>query len=267
MTEINAEMLVVLQELLTLGVPPGDPRSDNHPTVLKARAAIAEAALRQAAAAAEAKPVAVKALEWEYRQPSLDEPFWRAQTPFDWGYRVSGEGSDWLFEYETHDTLEAAKASAQADFERRILTALATPPAASDAYAAGEAAGIERAAKVAEATRNHDDGLQAAYGGTPCGKRIAAALRSLKPEGAPPVERVQPGDGWELIATAPKNGAPVDLWSGTTRYPDCFWSADEYETPHWCQRYSEATGSSFGLDDITPTHWRYPPAPPAGNGG
>lgn len=78
--------------------------------------------------------VKVKALEWEDREErrlgATTEKFWRAQTAFDWGYRVKSYGKGFSFgDAESYPTVDAAKAAAQADYERRILSAL--EPAAS----------------------------------------------------------------------------------------------------------------------------------------
>lgn len=75
------------------------------------------------------------------------------------------------------------------------------------------------------------------------------------------------GAGWRDIATAPRDGTLVDLSDGESRYPDCYWG-DPWDDPEeccWRQRYAEASGSSFRLDDVTPTHWL--PIPPMPGGG
>lgn len=73
--------------------------------------------------------VKVKALDWEAREErrlgATTEKFWRAQTAFDWGYRVKAYGKGFSFDDATgYPTIDAAKAAAQADYERRILSAL-----------------------------------------------------------------------------------------------------------------------------------------------
>lgn len=78
--------------------------------------------------------VAVKPLEWEDREEKRlggrTDKFWRAQTAFDWGYRVflaygrynvQGLAGD-------HTSLDEAKAAAQADYEARIRSALGLAP-------------------------------------------------------------------------------------------------------------------------------------------
>jgi hypothetical protein len=76
----------------------------------------------------------VKPLEWEERTrnaipygPAI--MIFRASTAFDWGYRIEVIDGDYRLEGVFYSTLEEAKAEAQADYEQRILSALATPPA------------------------------------------------------------------------------------------------------------------------------------------
>ena len=67
--------------------------------------------------------------------------------------------------------------------------------------------------------------------------------------------------GWQPIGTAPRDGTRVDLWcidqDGGERLSDCWWGND-----HWWGY--DPIGEAETLDDLdwTPTHWRYPPAPP-----
>lgn len=82
----------------------------------------------------EPAPQKVKALEWA-QHPS-GKPLWRAQAPHVGWYGVSAiiEPASWQFQgLDEHFTLdvdsaEAGFAAAQADYERRILSALASPP-------------------------------------------------------------------------------------------------------------------------------------------
>jgi hypothetical protein len=74
--------------------------------------------------------IMVKSLEWEAREkPDLNgNRYWRAQTPFDWGYRIYFEDSRYVCLQSGIDfaTLDEAKAANQADFEARIRSALVT---------------------------------------------------------------------------------------------------------------------------------------------
>jgi hypothetical protein len=91
-----------------------------------------------AAPASAAEPVKVKPLEWVDDETRPDTS-WQANT--FWGhYRIFqvwwGAQDKWGFccadtAEQLFHTLEAAKAAAQADYEQRILSALATPPASS----------------------------------------------------------------------------------------------------------------------------------------
>jgi len=64
---------------------------------------------------------------------------------------------------------------------------------------------------------------------------------------------------WQPIETAPKDGTVVDLWADG-RLANCLW--ERHLDDHWRQQYSEATGSSFGVSDLLPTHWMPLPEPP-----
>ena len=96
--------------------------------------------------------VAVKALPWSAPHPNTTFPSWHAQMPaLRIGYSIKtgemqlrgefalfadfGSGSRWV---SGHDTLDAAKAAAQADYEARIRSALT--PAPTPVEAGGEAA-------------------------------------------------------------------------------------------------------------------------------
>ncbi|MGN8022087.1 hypothetical protein ACTJJ7_15395 [Phyllobacterium sp. 22229] len=72
--------------------------------------------------------VTVKKLEWEEKDiPYPGSKYWRAQTPFDWGYRVITVAGGFIVHGigEIQPTLEAAQAEAQADYEARIRSARA----------------------------------------------------------------------------------------------------------------------------------------------
>ncbi|MER9911654.1 hypothetical protein NKJ71_13575 [Mesorhizobium sp. M0050] len=79
---------------------------------------------------APASPVAVsvKALKWEAREKSdhNGNRYWRAQTTFDWGYRVYLEDGRYVWQHNNadFDTLEAAQQAVQCDFNVRILSAI-----------------------------------------------------------------------------------------------------------------------------------------------
>lgn len=83
----------------------------------------------------EAAPV--KPLEWRDHGPdSFPEPAWSAQTPFGFYNIEEVSASDcpaYVVRLHAHhfigdeESLDAAKAAAQADYEQRILSALANP--------------------------------------------------------------------------------------------------------------------------------------------
>lgn len=58
-------------------------------------------------------------------------PYWRAATAFEWGYRIFTKGDRFAMRLAfvdgaptEYDTLEDAKAAAQADYERRVRSAI-----------------------------------------------------------------------------------------------------------------------------------------------
>lgn len=96
-----------------------------------------------ALAATTSEPVAVKALEW--LEPSKKtNGCWTADSPFGtysvvneggwWAILEDapwGKGFEWLGSDMSKDTLHTAQSAAEADYERRIRSALTTPPAAA----------------------------------------------------------------------------------------------------------------------------------------
>lgn len=77
------------------------------------------------------------------------------------------------------------------------------------------------------------------------------------------------GHGWQPIETAPKDGAPVDLWvertnvpegdpTGAVRWPDCHW--DSFAGV-WVNQ--QGYSARHYVATMTPTHWMRPAAPSA----
>lgn len=83
----------------------------------------------------------VKPLEWVWRSDT-NPRFWRAQTVCDWGYRIyeSIEDFSTTLGNERFSTPEAAMGACQADYERRIRSALVIEPAPALAQAEGHSA-------------------------------------------------------------------------------------------------------------------------------
>lgn len=72
------------------------------------------------------------------------------------------------------------------------------------------------------------------------------------------MEKALAGPEWLPIATAPKDGTPIDLWVDGRRVPDASYHAIAVGSPTgrwWCN-------GALVLD--TPTHYRELPAPPEG---
>ena len=91
-------------------------------------------------------PAAVMALEWGAQGTWCDQPSYHADSAFGWlmivdhtqhgnGFRVY---PPWEETKESHPTLEAAKAAAQADYNARILSALQPAPAVEGLLEAAE---------------------------------------------------------------------------------------------------------------------------------
>lgn len=78
-----------------------------------------------------------KELHWEersaHRLVAKPESFWRAQTTFDWGYRIVKQDGRFILsgDHVRHETIDAAKAAAQADYDRRIRASLSPSALAS----------------------------------------------------------------------------------------------------------------------------------------
>jgi hypothetical protein len=67
--------------------------------------------------------------------------------------------------------------------------------------------------------------------------------------------------GWQPIATAPRDGRPVDLWFAGTwnkRMPEMCW-VERNGMKYWCNR--DGYGSFFDDADCI-THWREIPRGP-----
>jgi hypothetical protein len=212
--------------------------------------------------------IKVKPLEWRPEPPyHVARVFGNvyAVEAWDGGATLSGVGGRRDF-----NTLSEAKAAAQADYEARILSALA--PQVGDN------------AEEPVAWR-----WESAYGGEPLiGKWNVATVKPTRFSDAtafaceplythpctstPVVSQNSPaledkgGDGWQPIETAPKDGSFVDLWVEFYDQPE----GDRKGPLHWtyCRWNGEAWENSQGLrpEDymarVVPTHWmREPKAP------
>lgn len=91
------------------------------------------------------QPVQIKALEWREHPNSFPAPLWTAQTPFGFYNLEEISASDSpAYEVRLHahhfvagkESLDEAKAAAQADYESRIRSALSSPPSDASEIAA-----------------------------------------------------------------------------------------------------------------------------------
>lgn len=68
------------------------------------------------------------------------------------------------------------------------------------------------------------------------------------------------GSPWQPIASAPLDETIIDLWAGTARYPECWWSGEQwvsYQDGH----YDHPTVKHlFVIDE--PSHWMPMPDAP-----
>lgn len=160
-----------------------------------------------------------------------------------WTYQSFGEWSHF-------DTLEAAKAAAQADFEARIRSALVDAPAApqvdlrlQDPHAVYLNMLRGSIAKPSLAQIIH------LYGS----RELAEELQ-LRGH-APAAPRALP-DGWQSMETAPKDGKPLDLWIGghefPRRVPDAYWGRP-YHTCGEAGQYCDSCPPDLEVDA-----WRDP---------
>lgn len=223
--------------------------------------------------------VAVKKLEWrKYRNGDAETvtPFGEIYTAYVNGYwRITRNGKAGKFIKATGgDDVEAAKASAQADYSTRILSAL--EPSAPDigkpitAPSAAREMALEEAARLVE---TH------AYIVSNAGPRlepsktakddqhhatIAAAIRALSSPYHADAGKVD-GDRWLPIESAPKDGTIVLLGWNDPDINEIGAVAGWYENGPadkcWYDQYHEP---------VTATHWMplrpLPPAP-ASEGG
>lgn len=138
---MNDELLALADRLKNAGLNFGD---QSDPCSLKVTVPECDtivSALRLAAQSPE--PVTVKPLVWvDHRPDSFPEPAWSAQTPFGFYNIEEVSASDcpaYVVRLHAHrfvadkDSLDDAKAAAQADYEARIRSALVNAPmSASD---------------------------------------------------------------------------------------------------------------------------------------
>lgn len=138
---MNDELLALADRLKNAGLNFGD---QSDPCSLKVTVPERDtivSALRLAAQSPE--PVTVKPLVWvDHRPDSFPEPAWSAQTPFGFYNIEEVSASDcpaYVVRLHAHrfvadkDSLDDAKAAAQADYEARIRSALVNAPmSASD---------------------------------------------------------------------------------------------------------------------------------------
>lgn len=138
---------------------------------------------------ADMKAVKVKPLVWKDTGPSFSGERLSAQTIFgveyvclwddrsiSWSVFIWGEWKD----CGDDGGLEKAKAAAQADYERRILSALDPAP---DRYQEGFEAGLEAAAEVASGAWERWNGHSGIARDVTACRDIAKRIRALREDG------------------------------------------------------------------------------------
>jgi hypothetical protein len=196
---------------------------------------------------------AVKKLEWnEYeREGQIEE--WDASSGFDGYYNITLGLNGYLVKMpddeEEFETLEAAKAAAQADYEARILSALEPSAARELALEEGYRRGVEAAAKLIECgckSLLHGKG-ECQFPGN-CTLEDAAAIRALSSPDHADAGKVE-GDGWLPIGKdTPKDTVVLLAWKYQAKW--------EYEAG----LYGSTRG---GWLHGQASHWRPLPTPPS----
>lgn len=219
----------------------------------------------------ERQGIKVKALDWH--GPDYEDEYWASWLGGIYTIQANTDDGRWLGGVGGNfQSVEAAKAAAQADYEARIRSAL-EPFANSYPQGANLAAqsknedgsykepsprpqALEEAAQVADkgstawlkkrdVTANKKEARDYETMAIAC-SHVAAAIRALSSQ---PVV-----DGWLPIETAPKDGTPVLAYQAG-RYFKCWMECDQYEGGYFWQDEEDSEPS--------PTHWRPLPTPPS----
>lgn len=149
-----------------------------------------EAVWREALVGAGGQAVAVKPLEWHDKSIPIMRYFAECDEDGKWRYSVSGAkmaGPYALKRYSVHcgeyPTIEAAKAAAQADYERRILSAL--EPAADHIADAGKMAEPVQIAIISAGNLDSEQFISVRSDPSPfeLAARLEAAARLIRMKG------------------------------------------------------------------------------------
>jgi hypothetical protein len=219
--------------------------------------------------------VAVKPLEWgPYPNPVFNDPANVAVANIEfkhvyqvqrdpWGpgyiaYLAPKHGTLW-WESKGHETLDAAKAAAQADYEQRIRSALVGPmPAVAVPEDFLDA--LEDAAAGMRYVRQTYGDL-AGVGFDRVQEKYLGVVRKLAAAPEPPATDGDDMSEWQPIETAPKDGRSFMVYVAKDDLagPHCFAPVSRTSNGMW---WDDSTG-----DRIEPirgaTHWMPLPAPPA----
>ena len=204
-------------------------------------AAFIAKAIRDAGYIHRTQSVRVKPLEWS----DVGHNTMGAKTSMDALYLADSRGSWWWNNKWQGNSItqEEAQSACQADYERRILSALEPVPRARSK---------EDWVKVF---------LRVQDGTMSC--RAAADLVLSEPVPASP-------DQWQPIETAPKDGTNIDIWIGRERRTDVRWrmSQDSPNRVWWCELAFDDWKDRWIWSNlaqefsVSPTHWMPMPSPP-----
>jgi len=212
--------------------------------------------------------VRVKKLEWH--GPDYEDEYWASwlggrytiQANTDDGRWLSGVGGNF-------QSVDAAKAAAQADYEARILSALEPSNGRAAVLEDGD---LKELVERLDAGLQYEGSMDTEEGGTfdivgieaaqDLFADAAAAIRALSSPDHADAGKVE-GDGWLPIESAPKDGTVIDLWSDEYgRLTDCYWGspmAYEGGETGWVHAHSNEWAES--PDEFV--HWRPLPSAPS----
>nr|WP_313022892.1 DUF551 domain-containing protein [Brucella intermedia] len=237
----------------------------------------------------------VKKLEWnEYNDEQGIPDRWDAEASsfgVFYSIEIQHDGYRVVFDHEAvgavgvFDTLEAAKAAAQADYEARVMSAIEPVVPVSRPSAARELALDVEFATIRAMIYCYEGDSAQAFEAQKALANIWNAIRALSSPYHADTGKVE-GDGWKPIESAPKDGTPVLIaWQAVASVrgeKQWFQTVAHYDDSFEIAGYDEETGDAHKrgawtdgavaswayeeIREISPTHWRPLPSAPASEG-